>query len=146
MADFSSLFQDVFRKIPLSQVANLAASATSPQIKRRAAVVAHDSYAVIDGYVEHRPTIFYAGLLTAGTGLAMAAKRRKQGVEAVLGWLLVAGAGAGAAWVTRPVNAQGAPVAGAPMEQVNKWLDERATTLDQSSPGWQERALVRLLG
>jgi len=145
----ASIFDDVknyVSQIPLTAVASIAANSLSPETRRRAAVVAHDAYAAVDGYIEHRPTLFYGGLLVAASGTAMAVQRRRQGPEAVGSWLALAAAGAGVAWITKPTHANtGAP--GTPaMATVNKWLDARASYLDQHQPGWQEQSLNRLLG
>ncbi len=137
---------DFVKTIPLSTIAQVAASTAAPQMKRRAAVVAHDSFRLVDGYIEARPTIFYGSLMASAAAGAMAVKRRSHGVEAVAAWSIVAMVSAGVAWVTRPTPATTAAQGRPPLEQVNAWLDQRAAQLDQSEPGWQDRALVRLLG
>ncbi len=148
MSALTDTVASFIKTIPLSNVASLAVAATPPQTKRRAAVVAHDAYAAIDGYMAAKPTLFYGGLLVAAGGAMMAIKRRKQGPEAVAAWIVASGAGAVTAYITRPGNEQaGAPAGGTPaLATVNTWLDARALELDRTDPGWQERALGRLLG
>ncbi len=148
MANAADIVGQFIKTIPLSSVANLAAVAAGPQTKRRAAVVAHDAYAAIDGYMAAKPSLFYGGLMLTAAGGAMAVKRWRQGPEAVAAWLVMASLGAVMSYTTRPgANGAAGTTNGAPaLETVNRWLDNRAVTLDRTDPGWQERALARLLG
>ena len=148
MSSVTEKISEYIKTIPLSSVANLAAAAAGPQTKRRAAVVAHDAYMAIDGYMAAKPSLFYGGLMLAGVGGVMAAKRYRQGPEAVAAWLVMGALGGALAYTTRPTsgNTAGAPSGTPAMETVNAWLDARATSLDRAEPGWEQRALARLLG
>jgi hypothetical protein len=148
MTSIADQVQAFVKTIPLGSVASIAAAATPPQTKRRAAVVAHDAYAAIDGYLAAKPTLFYSGLLVTAGGVVMAIKRRKQGPEAIASWLVAAGIGATTAYLTRPQNEQAGATAGVTpaLATVNAWLDARASQLDRTEPGWDQRALARLLG
>lgn len=139
---------DFIKTIPLSSLTSIAAAATPPQTKRRAAVVAHDAYLTIDGYMAAKPTLFYGGLMLGLLGAVMAVKRRRQGPEAVAAWVVASGLGATTAYLTRPtVNGSAGTPGGMPaLEKVNTWLDARALELDRTEPGWDQLALARLLG
>ncbi len=139
---------EYIKSIPLTSIAGIAAANLPAQTKRRAAVVAHDAYLTIDGYMAARPTLFYGGLMVAASGAAMAVKRYRQGPEAVAAWLVMAVMGGAVAYVTKPTapTTAGAPGGTPAMETVNAWLDARAVSLDRAEPGWEQRALTRLLG
>lgn len=130
-----------------ADVKALAVAATPDSVKRRAAVIAHDGFAVVDWYATAKPWIFGGSVATALGAAVMAAYRRERGPEAIASWLFASVVSAGVAWVTRPTMTPGATGApGDSLAKVNALLDARAIRLDQTDPGWQNRALGRLLG
>lgn len=119
--------------------------------RRRAAVVEHDSYSVMNGYQLLRPKLFWGSLgAMLGSGV-MLWLRRKHGVEAWASWGTILAASSVTAYVTRPGGA-GDPGKAKPGEiddtlaKTYRWLDARAAELDKQEPGWEEKSLSRLMG
>lgn len=113
--------------------------------RRRAAVVAHDGYEVVDTWVKVQPAVFVGGLIgMAVSGMALWGRRRA-GPEAWAMYVGMFGASAAAAWTARPQTpAPVAPGAPAPATPLMAWLDARAAKLDKTEPGWDAQALARV--
>lgn len=146
-AAFDAVREYTLRALGSADVKALAVAATPESVKRRAAVVAHDGFAVVDWYAANRVYIFGGSAAFSFAALVMAWVRRERGPETIAAWLVAAMVSGGVAYVTRPTSAPGAEVApGDSLARVNALLDARAAKLDQTEPGWQARSLSRLLG
>lgn len=149
MADLFSAVTKVVGSVSVDgkQAARLAQNLVPATPRRRAAVVLRDGYKALDTYHAVRPKVFVGSLAVALGATGMAWWRRRNGAEAVTGWGALAALAGVVAYVTRPTTASGVPQAGPGAQaQVYAWLDQRAATLDRTDPGWEERAMGRMLG
>jgi hypothetical protein len=138
----------------LNQAAQAAVGVPSVTVNRaRVAAAVDAAYAAADQYQEVKPGLFVAGVVGAlASGYALS-KRRKN-PEAVTLYSLTGLASLAVAWFTRPdalVRAAPAPAQADPnapgfVKSGLSWADARVARRSAEAPGWEARALTRLMG
>lgn len=109
--------------------------------KRRAAVVAHDGFALSDFFDAHRSTVCLGAFGAAVVFALLALLRRKHGTEAVALWLSLSALSAGIGYAAMPKEAGD----GSQTDGILAMIDKRANSLDSTEPGWDEATLRRVV-
>lgn len=110
--------------------------------KRRAAVVAHDGFSLADFFRDNRVNIHVGSLVLSGVFGGIGWLRRERGAEALALWFGLSAVCGAVGWYTR--DSQDGDVR--MVDKVTSYLDYRADMLDRAEPGWDQKAIDRVLG